>query len=151
MRTSRYGCGVNYLAQVAGRLQVRPGLPWRRHSCCNECDPRLRAESVLGAAPCAERDGAHIYGIDAEKRIAERVPTICFNMPGSCPGSDRDCAHAGIGIRDGHMYAPRLMKRMGCERDRYGSCFTRALQHVSEIHRFANVLAASKNVLSAGF
>jgi len=79
-----------------------------------------------------KQNGAHIYGIDAAERIAERVPQSVFNMPGILPQEVTETAAlAGIGIRDGHMYAPRLMKAHGAgERDRYGSCLTRALQHV---------------------
>ena len=67
-----------------------------------------------------------------KKRIAERVPTICFNMPGVLPQEVTEtAARAGIGIRDGHMYAPRLMKRLGTgEGGRPGTGVTRALQHV---------------------
>jgi selenocysteine lyase/cysteine desulfurase len=47
----------------------------------------------------------------------------------------------GIGIRDGHMYAPRLMNRLGVSLD---TGVNRAsLVHyntVQEIHEFGNVL-----------
>lgn len=62
--------------------------------------------------------GAIIYGIDDPDCLAERVPTFCFRLPNVVPAlvtetmSDR-----GIGIRDGHMYAPRLMKRLGASLD----------------------------------
>ncbi len=79
-----------------------------------------------------KENGAHIYGIDAENRIAERVPTVCFNLPGKLPQEVTEtAARAGIGIRDGHMYAPRLMQRMGAgQRDRHGPGLTGALQYV---------------------
>jgi cysteine desulfurase family protein (TIGR01976 family) len=61
-----------------------------------------------------EASGAEIYGIHDEPRLAERVPTICFNLPGIAPAAVTEAAaRAGIGIRDGHMYAPRLMQRLG--------------------------------------
>jgi cysteine desulfurase family protein (TIGR01976 family) len=57
---------------------------------------------------------ATIYGVSEEQRIAERVPTFCFNLKNVEPAKVTDTmADAGIGIRDGHMYAPRLMKRLG--------------------------------------
>lgn len=58
--------------------------------------------------------GAVIYGLSDPARMKERLPTFAFNLPG-VPPSDvaTKAAAAGIGIRDGHMYAPRLMKRLG--------------------------------------
>ncbi|MEP7243242.1 MAG: cysteine desulfurase-like protein [Gammaproteobacteria bacterium] len=58
--------------------------------------------------------GADIYGVKDEKLVAERVPTFCFNLPGVVPQVVSDtCSAAGLGIRDGHLYAPRLMRRLG--------------------------------------
>ncbi|MGB0012393.1 MAG: cysteine desulfurase-like protein [Candidatus Sulfotelmatobacter sp.] len=86
--------------------------------------------------------GATVYGIHDSNRLTERVPTLCFNLPRVTPSlvtntmSDR-----GIGIRDGHMYTPRLMKHLGINLD---SGVTRAsLLHyntVEEVHEFGNVL-----------
>jgi cysteine desulfurase family protein (TIGR01976 family) len=58
--------------------------------------------------------GAEIYGLGAERGTAQRVPTVLFNLPGIAPAKVTEAAaRADIGIRDGHMYAPRLMKRLG--------------------------------------
>jgi cysteine desulfurase family protein (TIGR01976 family) len=86
--------------------------------------------------------GAIVYGVDDAARVAERVPTFCFRLPNLAPAlvtttmSDR-----GIGIRDGHMYAPRLMSRLGTAID---TGVNRAsLVHyntVEEIHEFGKVL-----------
>jgi selenocysteine lyase/cysteine desulfurase len=58
--------------------------------------------------------GAVIYGLRDEDRVSERVPTFCFNLPGRSPAAVTEAAAAaGIGIRDGHMYSPRLMRRLG--------------------------------------
>src|ERR1700730_14022041 len=57
-------------------------------------------------------NGAIIYGIDSESRISERVPTICFNMPGVLPQDVTEtAARAGIGIRGGDMYDEPRMQR----------------------------------------
>jgi cysteine desulfurase family protein (TIGR01976 family) len=57
--------------------------------------------------------GAKIYGINDAKLVSERVPTFCFTLPGVAPRVVVEKASsAGFGIRDGHMYAPRLMKRL---------------------------------------
>jgi selenocysteine lyase/cysteine desulfurase len=41
------------------------------------------------------------------------VPTFCFNLARVSPDrvSEKLAKH-GIGVRDGHMYAPRLMSRL---------------------------------------
>jgi len=58
--------------------------------------------------------GAEIYGITDDRRVNERVPTVCFNLPRVAPADvSLAASNAGIGIRDGHMYAPRLMRRLG--------------------------------------
>jgi cysteine desulfurase family protein (TIGR01976 family) len=86
--------------------------------------------------------GAIIYGVDNTSRVAERVPTFCFKLPNVAPAlvteimSDR-----GIGIRDGHMYAPRLMKRLGASLD--VGVNRASLVHyntVREVHEFGKVL-----------
>ena len=58
--------------------------------------------------------GAKIYGIRDDAQVSARVPTVCFNLPGIAPAAVTEAAAgAGIGIRDGHMYSPRLMGRLG--------------------------------------
>jgi cysteine desulfurase family protein (TIGR01976 family) len=58
--------------------------------------------------------GAVIYGIADKSRISQRVPTMCFNLPNIAPARvTEELARRDIGVRDGHMYAPRLMKRLG--------------------------------------
>jgi cysteine desulfurase family protein (TIGR01976 family) len=86
--------------------------------------------------------GTIIYGVDDPARLAERVPTFCFNLPNISPAlvtetmSDR-----GIGIRDGHMYAPRLMKHLGRSLDT-GVIRASILHYntIEEIHEFGKVL-----------
>jgi cysteine desulfurase family protein (TIGR01976 family) len=65
-----------------------------------------------------QSSGATIFGIDAPARLAERVPTFCFRLPNIAPARVTEImSEHGIGIRDGHMYAPRLMKRLGASLD----------------------------------
>jgi cysteine desulfurase family protein (TIGR01976 family) len=86
--------------------------------------------------------GATIYGLAATDRLHERVPTLCFNLPNVTPARVTETmARAGIGIRDGHMYAPRLMKRLGVALE--SGVVRASLVHyntVDEIHNFGNAL-----------
>jgi cysteine desulfurase family protein (TIGR01976 family) len=86
--------------------------------------------------------GAMIYGLARKNQVHDRVPTLCFNLPTVAPAKVTETlASNGIGIRDGHMYAPRLMKRLGV---RLESGVVRAsLVHyntIDEIHSFGNAL-----------
>lgn len=85
----------------------------------------------------------HIFGIADPARVAERVPTICFNVGDLAPSSvSIAMARAGIGTRDGHLYCPRLMQRLGLAQDS-GSVRVSLVHYntIAEIHRFANVLS----------
>jgi len=86
--------------------------------------------------------GATIYGVREDHRVHERVPTLCFNLKKSSPAKVTETmADAGIGIRDGHMYTPRLMKRFGLRQDS-GVVRVSAVHYntMEEIRRFADVL-----------
>ncbi len=88
--------------------------------------------------------GATIYGIHEQDRVAERVPTLCFNLPKVSPKKVTETmADAGIGVRDGHMYSPRLMRRLGLEEET--GAVRASLVHYNtfeEIHKFESVLRA---------
>jgi selenocysteine lyase/cysteine desulfurase len=58
--------------------------------------------------------GATIYGISDEQSLGGRVPTFCFNLPGIPAATVTEAlSRDGIGVRDGHMYSPRLIRRLG--------------------------------------
>src|SRR6266852_4905470 len=81
---------------------------------------------------------ATIYGVREDHRVHERVPTLCFNLRKISPARVTETmADAGIGIRDGHMYTPRLMKRFGLRQDS-GVVRISAVHYntMEEIHRF---------------
>jgi cysteine desulfurase family protein (TIGR01976 family) len=86
--------------------------------------------------------GAVIYGVSDPDKAHLRVPTFSFNLPGVDPADVvLKMAAADIGIRDGHMYAPRLMERLGLSMDK--GCVRASLVHyndASEIERFSDVL-----------
>ncbi len=87
--------------------------------------------------------GAIVYGVADKKRIRERVPTLCFNLPNVSPAKvTEDLAKQNIGVRDGHMYSPRLMKRLGLTQD--SGAVRASLVHyntVGEVRRFGSALA----------
>ncbi|MCZ8545624.1 cysteine desulfurase-like protein [Mesorhizobium qingshengii] len=86
--------------------------------------------------------GATIYGVADEARINERVPTFCFNIGKLSPQRIvEEMAEMQIGIRDGHMYAPRLMKRLNLSMD--SGAIRASLVHyntVEEVRRFGEAL-----------
>ncbi len=86
--------------------------------------------------------GATVYGIDDPARCHERVPTLCFNLPNIAPAHVTEVmAGRGIGIRDGHMYTPRLMQQLGIPLE--SGVLRASLVHyntVDEIQEFGKVL-----------
>lgn len=88
--------------------------------------------------------GATIYGVADEARIDERVPTFCFNIGKLSPQAIvEEMAKREIGIRDGHMYAPRLIKRLNLSMD--SGAIRASLVHyntLDEVRRFGEALKA---------
>jgi cysteine desulfurase family protein (TIGR01976 family) len=86
---------------------------------------------------------ATIYGVTETDRIHERVPTFCFNLPNLRPQRVvEELAKRNIGARDGHMYTPRLMKRLGLAKE--SGTVRASLVHyntVDEVRRFGSELA----------
>ncbi len=86
--------------------------------------------------------GATVYGVREQDRLSERVPTLCFNLAGISPQKVTETmASEGIGIRDGHMYSPRLMHRLGLKKET--GAVRASLVHYNtfeEIHKFEGVL-----------
>jgi cysteine desulfurase family protein (TIGR01976 family) len=141
------GAAVAYLETLGNTLAAEEGgarLASRRDSLVRAMTSireyeALLSREMLGVLKTA---GAIIYGVDDSTCVAERVPTFCFNLPNISPAlvtetmSDRS-----IGIRDGHMYAPRLMKHLGRGLD--SGVVRASLLHyntIHEIHEFGKVL-----------
>ena len=134
---------VRYLAQLgrsmaSGPADMRVDVAHAMHAILGyERDLALELLKVL-------RDcKARVYGVADPARIANRVPTVSFTLDGVAPSAVTDAmARAGIGIRDGHLYCPRLMKRLGLTLE--SGAVRVSLVHyntVAEIHRFGNVLS----------
>ena len=110
---------IDYLADV-GRTVTGQGSTAAKRSLQEDCRAAMSAIRHYEQGLSREllrvlRDcGAEIYGVKEEDRVRERVPTFCFNLPGISPAAVTEAAAAaGIGVRDGHMYSPRLMRRLG--------------------------------------
>ena len=139
---------VIYLAQLGRTLAGLPGAPEPR---ALHADTRFAMQAIqtyeqglsLELARVLRECGAQIYGVEDDARVAERVPTFCFNLPGISPQVvTESLARANIGIRDGHMYAPRLMRRLNVPVE--SGVARVSLVHyntMAEIHRFGNVLS----------
>jgi len=114
---------IEYLAQLgrmlAGKSAANSGQPQRDDICTAMEGIRSYEQSLSLELLRLLRDcGAEIYGLRDESRVAERVPTALFNLPGVSPAAVTEAAaRAGIGIRDGHMYSPHLMQRLGLSMD----------------------------------
>jgi len=142
---------VNYLAQLGRTLRGMAGAPDAQslHDDARTALNAIRAYErglSLDLLAMLKDNKAQIYGIDAEARISERVPTVCFNIPGVLPQDVTEAAaRADIGIRDGHMYSPRLMQRLGLSKET--GAVRISLVHyntAAEIQRLAAVLAGLK-------
>jgi cysteine desulfurase family protein (TIGR01976 family) len=91
--------------------------------------------------------GATTYGVADESRIGERVPTFCFNLGKLSPKQVvEEMAERGIGIRDGHMYAPRLMNRLKLSMD--SGCIRVSLVHYNTLEEVRRFEAALKDVIA---
>jgi cysteine desulfurase family protein (TIGR01976 family) len=133
---------VDYIEALGGELDPTAATP------------RARIATGMGAVEAYEQDlsramltalagaGARIYGVANANEVHRRVPTFCFNLPGVDPATVTEAmAQADIGIRDGHMYAPRLMDRLGLAMDK--GAVRASLVHYNtaeEVDRFARVL-----------
>ena len=136
------GAVVDYLADLGSTLGGAGGsLRSRlRHSMEGiQAYEQTLSEKMLAALNDV---GATIYGVGDPARASERVPTICFNLGDLHPAEVVEKAvKADLGIRDGHMYAPRLMKRLGLTMER--GAIRASLVHYNtheEVERFADFL-----------
>jgi cysteine desulfurase family protein (TIGR01976 family) len=86
--------------------------------------------------------GARVFGVADPDAADLRVPTFTFTLGDHHPAKVSEAAaEAGFGIRDGHMYAPHLMARLGLAMDRGAN--RASLSHyntVGEIERFEHFL-----------
>ncbi len=143
---------VRYLEGIgrtrAGNITARQTSPDRRADLVAGMGAIRRYEIELARAMLGELAscGANIYGVADETRLEQRVPTFLFNVTNLHPRSVvEQMAGAEIGIRDGHMYAPRLMNRLGLSLE--SGAVRASLVHyntLEEVGRFGDALRAIK-------
>jgi cysteine desulfurase family protein (TIGR01976 family) len=121
------------------RLESRRSALQRAFKTIRTFEESLSLEMLQVLNEC----GATVYGVTDRKRIHERVPTLCFNLPNVSPARVvEELAKRNIGARDGHMYTPRLMKRLGLTKE--SGAVRASLVHyntVDEVQRFGRALA----------
>jgi len=81
---------------------------------------RIRAYEMELASALLETmrrvPGLSILGDADPSRVEARVPTVAFTVEGTAPAAIVErLAERGIQARDGHMYAPRLIKAAGLD------------------------------------
>jgi cysteine desulfurase family protein (TIGR01976 family) len=140
---------VRYLEDL-GRL-INPDLASRPAATSRRAALVASAEAIRGyeaQLSCAMLDvlakvNATVYGITAKDEISHRTPTLCFNLPGISPAKVTEAlATQNIGVRDGHMYSPRLMKRLGLSQE--SGAVRASLVHyntLDEVRCFGRLLA----------
>ena len=141
------GAAVTYLESLGNSLSTSAGdavPPSRRASIVHAMGAIRDYEITLSREMLVvlRGVGATIYGIDDANRLTARVPTFCFSLPNVLPASVTEAmSDSNIGIRDGHMYAPRLMKHLGRSLDT-GVNRASILHYntIEEIHEFGKVL-----------
>jgi cysteine desulfurase family protein (TIGR01976 family) len=107
---------ISYIESLSDHLSQNGRSRTRRQKIVAAMEAIAAYERTLSEhLLCALADhGAIIYGVTDPAELNRRVPTVLFNMPGTTPQAVVEAlARREIGARDGHMYAPRLMRRLG--------------------------------------
>jgi cysteine desulfurase family protein (TIGR01976 family) len=134
---------VRYLENLG--KQASPSAISRRAALVAATEAIQKYEQQLSRAmlDALAAANATVYGVTSKDAIQNRTPTLCFNLPGISPARVAEAlARKNIGVRDGHMYSPRLMKRLGLAPE--SGAVRASLVHyntVEEVRRFGSVLA----------
>jgi cysteine desulfurase family protein (TIGR01976 family) len=138
---------IAYLEDLGGRLLLPSRAASRRARLLRAMEAIRDYEASLSVElvrRLSALDHVTIYGVTDPSQMQRRVPTLCFNLRGmAAAGVSAKCAEQGIGIRDGNMYSPRLLRRLGISLE--AGAVRASLVHyntVEEIERFAEVLQA---------
>jgi selenocysteine lyase/cysteine desulfurase len=135
---------VRYLEDL-GRV-INPAAKSRRAALVAATEAVRDYEAQLSSAmlDVLSKAGATVYGVTGKNQISQRTPTLCFNLPGILAMKvTEQLANQNIGVRDGHMYSPRLMERLGLTRE--SGAVRASLVHyntLEEVQKFGSALAA---------
>lgn len=136
---------VSYLEGLGGSLLSDSPSASSRERLVAAMEAIREYEATLSAEvlrTLAELGDVTVYGVREPGQLKQRVPTICFNLNG-VPAARVAvfCAENGIGVRDGNMYSPRLLRRLGVPPET--GAVRASLVHyntVEEIAKFSEVL-----------
>jgi cysteine desulfurase family protein (TIGR01976 family) len=135
---------VGYLEQLGERMQ-NGGASRRRERVSSAMLAIRDYESLLSTEMLRGLTGIRgvtIYGVADPNDVHLRVPTVCFNVANMTPASVCErLAVEGIGVRDGNLYSPRLMNRLGLSEET--GAVRASLVHyntVEEIRRFLDII-----------
>jgi cysteine desulfurase family protein (TIGR01976 family) len=134
---------VRYLEDLGRR--INPAAVSRRAAlvACAEAIRGYEAELSCAMLDALASANATVYGITAKDQISHRTPTFCFNLPSISPAEvTKHLARQNMGVRDGHMYSPRLMKRLELTKEQ--GAVRASLVHyntLEEVRSFERVLA----------
>lgn len=134
---------VRYLEELGRR--TNPAANSRRAALVTATEAIRAYEAQLSCAmlDVLAKANATVYGITSQDQLLHRTPTLCFNLPGISPARvTEELARQNIGVRDGHMYSPRLMKRLGLTKE--SGAVRASLVHyntLEEVRSFAGALA----------
>jgi cysteine desulfurase family protein (TIGR01976 family) len=108
---------IGYLEELGIRVS-KTELPISRRATLVRAMEAIRDyEATLSSRLLAglrmDSNSVKAYGIRDSQHLHKRVPTIGFNVQSVSPAKvATDLAERGIGVRDGNMYSPRLLKRL---------------------------------------
>jgi cysteine desulfurase family protein (TIGR01976 family) len=144
---------VGYLERLGRRAGAGADAP-RREALRTAMDAIADYERTLSAAlvdAVTSIDGAVVHGVHDRHRLAERVPTVSFTVDG-VPASAlaNELAAQGIGARSGHMYAPRLMRRLALMPEGVVRVSLVHYNTAAEVARFRDVLTHTVAALRSG-
>jgi len=139
---------VRYLEDLGRR--VNPAVTSRRAALVAATEAIREYEAQLSRAmlDALASANATVYGLTAHNQITQRTPTLCFNLPGIPPAKvTEELAKQNIGVRDGHMYSPRLIKRLGLTQE--SGAVRASLVHYNTAEEVKQFAAAVKKIKGA--
>jgi cysteine desulfurase family protein (TIGR01976 family) len=108
---------IAYLENLGTRVSSSGTPDSRRARLLSAMDAIRNYETLLSTEllrALSKLKGITLYGIQEPRFASRRVPTVCFNLEGVGPSAvASSLASKGIGVRDGNMYSPRLLERLG--------------------------------------